>query len=293
MAVDRGRYTCRVDGSTVLAMKARELGRSGVVVGDQVALVGDVSGSAGTLARIVRVEARRSVLRRTADDLDPVERVMIANADQLVIVTSLARPEPNTRLVDRALVAAYDAGMDPLLCLTKADLAPPDDLLTAYAGLDVPWVVTRSDEDPGQLRRALHDRTSVLLGPSGVGKSTLVNTVVPGASRVTGRVNTLTGQGRHTSSSVIALALTDGGWIIDTPGIRSFGLGHVDPRHLLEAFDDLAAGTVGCPRGCRHDRDAAARGCALPAWVAAGHATVARLESWYRLLDAITTAGEG
>ena len=105
-------------------MKARELGRRSVVVGDRVALVGDVSGTTDTLARIVRVEPRTSTLRRTADDTDPFERVIVANADQLVIVTALADPEPRPRMIDRCLVAAFDAGLRPLLCLTKSDLAP-------------------------------------------------------------------------------------------------------------------------------------------------------------------------
>ena len=126
IAVDRGRYTRLVDGELVTAMTARELGRKGVVVGDRVALVGDVSGAAGSLARVVRVEKRSTVLRRTADDSDPVQRVIVANADQLVIVTSLAEPEPRPRLIDRSLVAAFDAGLDPLLRPTKADLADPD-----------------------------------------------------------------------------------------------------------------------------------------------------------------------
>ena len=127
--VDRGRWTCLVDDHDVVAMRARELGRTSTVVGDRVALVGDTSGDPGTLARIVRVEPRSSVLRRTADDTDPYERVIVANADQLAIVTALADPEPRSRMVDRCLVAAYDAGMTPLLVLTKADLAEPDAFL--------------------------------------------------------------------------------------------------------------------------------------------------------------------
>ena len=101
------------DGHEVTAMKARELGRRSVVVGDRVALVGDVSGTTDTLARIVRVEPRTSTLRRTADDTDPFERVIVANADQLVIVTALADPEPRPRMIDRCLVAAFDAGLRP------------------------------------------------------------------------------------------------------------------------------------------------------------------------------------
>jgi ribosome biogenesis GTPase len=253
VTVDRGRFTCLTDDDVVVtAMKSRPLGRKGVVVGDRVALVGDTSGAEGSLARIVTIGDRATVLRRTADDDDPVERVIVANADQLVIVTALADPEPRPRLIDRALVAAYDAGMDPLLVLTKADLADPDELLAAYRPLGVPAVVTRRDADQQPVAERLRGRTSVLLGHSGVGKSTLVNALVPDAARETGGVNAVTGRGRHTSTSALMLALPGGGWIVDTPGIRSFGLAHVDPDHLIEAFPDLHDLTADCPRGCTH-----------------------------------------
>jgi ribosome biogenesis GTPase / thiamine phosphate phosphatase len=288
VAVDRGRYGCLVDGVRLTAMKARELGRKGVVVGDQVALVGDVGAGEGSLARIVRVEPRATVLRRTADDDDPVERVIVANANQLAVVTALADPDPRPRLIDRCLVAAYDAGLDPLLILTKADLRPADELLDAYRALDVPAVVTglaevRDGAVLDEVRARLRGRRTVLVGHSGVGKSTLVNALVPGADRATGAVNTVTGRGRHTSTSAVVLELPDdGGWVIDTPGIRSFGLAHVDPSRVVGAFPDLAAGTAGCPRGCTHDEPE----CALDAWVAAGHAPAARLDSLRRLLRA-------
>ena len=257
VTVDRGRYTCRLadapaDAPLVTAMKSRPLGRKGVVVGDRVRLVGDTSGADGSLARIVTVDERTTVLRRTADDDDPVERVIVANADQLVVVTSLADPEPRPRLIDRALVAAYDAGMDPLLCLTKADLADPGPLLSHYEALDVPHVVTQRGGDLSAVTERLTGRTSVLLGHSGVGKSTLVNALVPGAGRLIGDVNAVTGRGRHTSTSALMLGLPGGGWIVDTPGIRSFGLAHVDPAHLIRAFPDLLDLTTDCPRGCTH-----------------------------------------
>ncbi|KAJ1684428.1 hypothetical protein LUZ63_020183 [Rhynchospora breviuscula] len=264
-------------------MKSRPLGRKGVVVGDAVRIVGDVSGEEGTLARIVEVEERRTVLRRTADDTDPVERVVVANADQLVVVVALADPEPRLGLVDRALVAAYDAGMEPLLCLTKSDLADPADLLAVYAPLGVPYVVTRRGADPGPVRDRLAGRTSVLLGHSGVGKSTLVNALVPAAMRETGSVNAVTGRGRHTSVSALMLALPgDPGWIVDTPGIRSFGLAHVDPDDLIDAFPDLAALTAGCSRGCTHA--ASEPECGLDAGVAEGTVTAERVAAYRRLL---------
>ncbi|MCW2904895.1 MAG: GTPase EngC [Streptosporangiaceae bacterium] len=282
LAVDRGRYRCLVDDRMVTAMRARELGRKGVVVGDRVFLVGDISGEPDALARIVRVQPRSSALRRTADDTDPFERIIVANADQLLIVTALADPEPRPRMIDRCLVAAYDAGLDPLLCLTKADLASPDELVAAYDPLGVPFVVTRRGGPADELLERLTGRMSVLVGHSGVGKSTLVNALVPDALRAVSHVNPVTGRGRHTSSSAIALELPDGGWIIDTPGVRSFGLAHVDPLNLIGAFPDLAEGAVRCPRGCSHLQP----DCALDAWVAAGHADEARLDSLRRLLQA-------
>jgi ribosome biogenesis GTPase len=285
VTVDRGRYTLLLDGRKVMAMKARPLGRKGVVVGDRVRVVGDTSGDDGALARIVEVRERVTTLRRTADDDDPVERVIVANAEQLVIVTALADPEPQPRLIDRALVAAYDAGMKPLLCLTKADLADPETLLGTYRSLGVPWVVTQRGGDLSELRERLSGRISVMIGSSGVGKSTLVNALVPDAMRDVGIVNAVTGRGRHTSTSAFMLALPDeDGWIIDTPGIRSFGLAHVQPEHLIEAFPDLDEMTEDCPRGCTHGSDEPE--CGLDEAVANGEADPIRVASFRRLLAA-------
>ncbi len=290
-SIDRGRYGCMAEDRLVVAMKARELGPRSVVVGDRVALAGDTSGAEGSLARIVRVEARTSVLRRSADDTDPAERVIVANADQMVIVCALAQPPPRLRFVDRCLVAAYDAGLDPLILLTKADLDPytsPRKVRALYAPLGLPMLTTRRPLPPRTLSRlhtALAGRVSVMIGQSGVGKSTLVNILVPEAARTTGTVNPVTGRGRHTSSSVVALSLPParggqaGGWLIDTPGLRGFGLGHVSEARVVEAFGDLAEGAARCPPGCDH----LSPGCCLDDWAREHHAE-ARLDSLRRLL---------
>jgi ribosome biogenesis GTPase len=309
--VHLGRYVCVTLDATVTAMRARELGRRSVAVGDRVWLVGDVTGDRDALARIVRIAERRSVLRRTADDDDTpegrLERVVVANADQLVIVSALVDPPPRTGFIDRCLVAAYDAEIDPLLCLTKADLVADDPrplttLREYYAELAVPYVLCRPDRPLDELLAALRGRMSVLVGHSGVGKSTLVNRLVPDAARAVGAVSAI-GKGRHISSSAVALRLPPKhrgrararkataaatladlgpGWIIDTPGVRSFGLAHVSADSLLDGFGDLVEGSAECPPGCDHLGGA----CALDGWVAAGHADPRRLASFRRLAAA-------
>jgi ribosome biogenesis GTPase len=285
ITVDRGRYRVLISDRDVTATKARQLGRKGVIVGDQVRVVGDTSAAEGTLARIVEVAERETVLRRTADDDDPFERPIVANADQLVIVTALADPPPRVGMIDRLLVAGYDAGIQPVLCLTKADLAAPDDLIAQYEPLGVPVQVTYPDADLDPLQDRLRGHRSVFVGHSGVGKSTLVNALIPGARRAIGEVSTATGRGRHVSSSAIALRLPDrtmSSWVIDTPGVRSFGLSHISRERIIAAFDDLRAIAENCPRGCRHDDTAPE--CALDAAVASGQLAPSRLESFRRML---------
>ena len=293
-SVDRGRYGVWVDENTpeerqLVATKSRDLGKYSVVTGDWVDLVGDLSGDDGSLARIIRVQERSTLLRRSADDTDAVERIIVANADQMLIVVAAANPEPRTRLVDRYLVAAFDAGIRPILCITKTDLQDPAPFLANFAGLGLDVIESRSDQFAvEEITARLQGHTTVAVGHSGVGKSTLVNALVPSAQRAVGRVNDVTGRGRHTSSSTVSLRIGTG-WIVDTPGVRSFGLGHIDPANILRSFTDLATLALDCPRGCTHLPDAP--DCAIILGVEAGalgELGEQRLESFQRL---ITTLG--
>ncbi|OBG18894.1 ribosome small subunit-dependent GTPase A [Mycolicibacterium celeriflavum] len=289
VTVDRGRWGCALGGDPdrrVVAMRARELGRTPIVVGDDVGIVGDLSGRPDTLARIVRRGDRRTVLRRTADDTDPSERVVVANADQLLIVVALADPPPRAGLVERALIAAYAGGLAPILCLTKTDLAAPEPFAAQFADLDLTVTIAGRDDPLDVVAPLLADRVTVLLGHSGVGKSTLVNRLVPHAERATGEVTDV-GKGRHTSTQSVALPLSFGGWVIDTPGIRSFGLAHIEPDDVLLAFSDLAEAIKDCPRGCGHMGPPADPECALDAL--SGPA-VGRVGAARRLLSALHDA---
>jgi ribosome biogenesis GTPase len=277
ITVDRGRWGCALDGDPdrhVTAMRARELGRTPIVVGDEVGIVGDLSGRPDTLARIVRRAERRTVLRRTADDTDPTERVVVANADQLLIVVALADPPPRTGFVERALIAAYAGGLEPILCLTKSDLAPPEPFAAQFTDLDLTVVTAGRDDPLDVVAPMLTGKVTVLLGHSGVGKSTLVNRLVPEADRATGAV-TGVGKGRHTSTQSIALPLRGSGWVIDTPGVRSFGLAHIAPDDVVQAFSDLAEAVQDCPRGCGHMGPPADPECALDELTGAAAARVA------------------
>jgi len=286
VTVDRGRWGCALGGDpdrVVVAMRARELGRTPIVVGDEVDIVGDLSGRPDTLARIVRRGDRRTVLRRTADDTDPTERVVVANADQLMIVVALADPPPRTGFVERSLIAAYAGKLTPILCLTKSDLTPAAPFAAQFAGLDLKVVIAGRAEALGVVEDLLTGKSTVLVGHSGVGKSTLVNRLVPDAQRAVGVVSGV-GKGKHTSTQSVALPLHGSGWVIDTPGIRSFGLAHVTADDVMQAFSDLAAAIEDCPRGCGHLGPPADPECALDALT--GHAAD-RVAAARRLLESL------
>jgi ribosome biogenesis GTPase len=301
--VDRGRVKCLIETDSgkviVTAMKARELGKKSVVVGDLVSIVGDISGTDGSLARVVAVLPRRNSLTRTIDDHENDERVIVANVDQIAIVISTTNPEPREGFVDRALVVAFDQGITPIIIMTKQDLASGDEFLKTYTELDI--IIHKIDRksDLTTLKKVLSNKTTVLLGHSGVGKSTLVNNLlgstenpestsdIRNAYRATGDVNEVTGRGRHTSSSAIALPLSPSfsgeefGWIIDTPGVRSFGIAHIQPSRVISAFAEFSEAIAHCPKNCSHSETE----CALNNWPGFTNQNLARLASLRRVLS--------
>ena len=273
------------DGTEVIATLAKELRKEGAVTCDQVRLAGEISGEKGALARIVKIEPRTTALSRSNEESEAGEQTIVANADQLMIVMAAANPEPRSGLVDLYLVAAYHAGIAPILVMTKCDLTDPSDFISGFEGFDLRIVKTRSDKpNLEEIRQLLPGHTTVLVGHSGVGKTTLINAIAPNFQRATGEVNALTGKGKHTSSSAKAIPVKDG-WIVDTPGIRTFGLSGIDAAGLLKGFADLDEAAKLCPRDCSHL--ASAPDCALDEQVAELKLAPKRLDSFRRLVDSI------
>lgn len=273
------------DGTEVIATLAKELRKEGAVTCDRVRLAGETSGERGALARIVKIEPRKTQLSRTNEESEAGEQTIVANADQLMIVMAAANPEPRSGLVDRYLVAAFHAGIEPILVMTKCDLADPAEFLAGFEGFTLKILKTQKDSpNLEQIRAMLPGHTTVLVGHSGVGKTTLINAIAPNFKRATGEVNALTGKGKHTSSSAKAIPV-EGGWIVDTPGIRTFGLSGIDAAGLLKGFADLTEASEQCPRDCSHL--ASAPDCALDDLVAQGSLAQKRLDSFRRLVDSI------
>ncbi len=232
---------------------------------------------------------RRSVTGRTTD-------VVAVNVDVVVIVVAIADPPYKKGLIDRYLVACETEGLEAIICVNKADLLRDDEDrealaadLEIYPTLEYPVVLTSAETEDGEgldhLRSLIAERVSVFTGPSGVGKSSLLNALEPDLALATADVSHRTGKGRHTTTGAVLVPIGDGGYVVDTPGLRSFGLDHVDAREVRTGFRDLAAVADGCRfSDCRHLSEP---DCAVKAAVDAEEIDAERYDSYIRLLESL------
>jgi ribosome biogenesis GTPase len=271
---------CSVRG--VIHLRDRPGQKTPLVAGDRVRVVP----GGGDRGAVVELLPRRSMLSRPAVRKGRVEHVMAANVDGLAIVTAAAEPAFTPGLVDRMLAVAAWCRLDAMLVVNKIDLAegaPPE--IETYRALGVPVVLASATRGDGveELRRALRGRTTVVAGHSGVGKSSLLNAVQPGLGLAVGEVNVVSGRGTHTTTAAVWAPLAEGGAVIDTAGVREFGLFGIPPRDLGWLFPDLAAVAPECRYpDCSHLHEP---GCAVRGAVEEGRLARFRYESYLRILE--------
>lgn len=238
----------------VMRRTVQRLAKTDVVVGDWVRIraTGKNHDSGVPEASIEQVLPRRTVLTRQDSFHKDRSDVIVANAGQMLIVASILRPAVKWGLVDRMLIAAESGGLRPIVCLNKMDLADDAVLANAtavlehYRTLGVQSITTSVDGKTGldEVKQCLADQTTVLAGHSGVGKSSLIMAIAPGLDIRVGEVSNFNDKGRHTTSSARRYELPFGGQVIDTPGIKQFGLVDVSVETLTAYFPDVSAGTA-------------------------------------------------
>ncbi len=286
VAVDRGRLMVVHQGVVLPARFAGGMRGTKVSVGDDVRVVPPRHES--DQARITELLDRASWLVRTGDDDQDDERVVVANADQIVIVVTADHLDAGTRFADRVMVAASVGHLDAILCINKIDLVEDrtevDAVTDRYTAIDVPVVVTSADTGEGvdRLEALLSGVWTAFTGHSGVGKSSLFNRLAPDREQVVAEIGRF--GGRHTTVAALAVPLPrHDAWLVDTPGVRSFGLGTLAAEDLPAHLPELAA--LDCELDdCVH---AGEPGCRLPAAVEAGTVHPARLETYRRLRAAL------
>jgi ribosome biogenesis GTPase / thiamine phosphate phosphatase len=282
VGVDRGHVDVLWEGEVVTARYAGSMWRIRVVVGDRVRIRPPRHDT--DVARVLDRMDRDTILQRTGDDGDADERVLVANADQVAVVLAADRLEPALGFLDRVQIAGAVGGLSTLIVVNRCDLVDNRDeldrMLDRYRALNIPVVWTSAVDGDGieVLTEHLQEAWTVFTGHSGVGKTSLFNVLVPGADRAVGELGRR--GGRHTTVASRAMRLPEGtGWLVDTPGVRSFGLGALDPIDLSRHLPELA--DLDCALDdCLHDGEP---GCRIDE----AEIHPARLASYWRLLGAV------
>ena len=256
-----------------------------LAVGDEVVLEEDARGGTWAIAEIL---PRRSRLARRAPGSAYGERVVVANIDQVVVVFAAAKPEPHVRMLDRFLVIAEANDIPARIVINKVDLADETSVraqFDAYARAGYALHITSvpSGHGLGELREALSHRVSALTGPSGVGKSSLINTLYPGLDLRVGEISESVNKGRHTTVGADLHPIPGGGFVVDTPGLREVGVWGIDPAALDQCFPEFAPLLGECRFGdCSHLHEP---GCAVRDAVEAGRVSRERWESYAKLYE--------
>lgn len=289
-----GVWTVRAaDGATrQVSMRGRlkKDGADKLAVGDYVRIEAEERGDSWVIAEIY---PRRSRLARRAPSGARGERVVVANIDQVVVVFAFAKPEPHPRMLDRFLVIAAANDIDARIVLNKfdlADAAPP--WLDDYRAAGYPIHLTSAREGTGleELAAAFHGRVSALSGPSGVGKSSLMNAIYPGLNLRVGAISESVNKGRHTTVGAVMHPLPDGGFVADTPGLREIGVWNLDVGELDACFIEFRPFIGECRFGdCRHVQEP---GCAVRAAVADHRISESRYDSYSKLLGELEAGGK-
>ncbi len=284
-----GRYRVETSSGTVEASLRGRLrrGRHGtVLVGDSVHVHGQADGS----FVIADVLERRTLLRRRMPGKSRGTRMVAANVDQVIVVGSASQPTWDDHMMDRFLAVAAANGLPVLLVVNKIDLGGASVVSDSYrrAGYEVLETSTVTSVGISALRRRLHAAASLLTGPTGVGKSSLLNAMVPGLALRTGRVGHRSGAGRHTTVSAEMIPLGNGSYVVDTPGLRDIGLWGVSAAELAAGFPEIRQAAGSCRfDDCRHGTEP---DCAVKAAVEAGEVSATRLASYRALLEETQTA---